>query len=417
MVSAEGIPQLGDIYHKVLSMAADQSVQELISRFQHDPALLAVPITLCERFHGIISRRELFNLMSRPFAGELYAKKPVSILLQEISRAQIVMEPDLDVNSAVARLLVIDPDLSIEAFPLVAHDCCIGIVSVSDLMMAVSETQQKLLGTLNLLNARIREEVDKASKIQQDLLPLPAFFFRGIALGAGLTTSSEIGGDFYDYFTIDCHLLGLVIADVSGHGVQAGMVTTAAKASLHTLLSLGVKKPTEFLSGMNSAIFATARQTLLMTCFIAVIDVQAATLTFANAGHNFPYLHHRGKNTLEMLDSAIGFPLGFEQGSVYPESVVEFKEGDSLYLYTDGLVECCNGQGEELGYSRLEGLLNESLNYPPENLHGLFLHSAAKYTGSHTFADDVTTLVASFQGFSHGPAMAQHQTFQGDSNG
>jgi serine phosphatase RsbU (regulator of sigma subunit) len=233
------------------------------------------------------------------------------------------------------------------------------------------------------------------AKIQQDLLPLSQYICNGITVAAGISTSSEIGGDFFDYFVIGEDRLGLLIADVSGHGVQAGMVTTAAKASLHTLLSLGVTTPAGLLAGMNNAIFATARQSLLMTCLIACIDTGANTVTIANAGHIFPFLFRDGAKLPLLLETTVGFPLGFERGYAYPESCTSFGIGDALFIYTDGIVECENEKGEELGYERLPALLKKSMEAGVTHLlHNSLMAEAALFTGTTLFADDVTTLLA-----------------------
>ena len=189
--------------------------------------------------------------------------------------------------------------------------------------------------------------------------------------------------------------MGLVVADVSGHGVQAGMVTTAAKASLHTLLALGINTPAGLLSGMNNAILQTARQSLLMTCLIALIDTETDTLTFANAGHNFPYILARGERLPRMLETEVGFPLGFERDFAYPESRIPFGAGDSLIMYTDGVIECVDADGEELGYERFAELLAAALrSCSPEKLHASLLAGAASFSGNTLFDDDVTTLLA-----------------------
>lgn len=391
------IPHLREISRMVSTTEANVAVRELLDRFQDDLSLLAVPVTQNERFMGLISRKGLFNLMSRPFAMDLYGKKPVSVLLDDISGEKIEMSPEQDINSALARLITVDSALETDVFPLVQDGRCMGVVAVSDLMMSVSDNQKQLLETLDRLSARIREEVARASKIQQDLLPLPEYLFNGVKIGAGLITSSEIGGDFYDYFTIGETKLGLVIADVSGHGVQSGMVTTAAKASLHTLISRGICTPGELLQGMNEAILATARQSLLMTCFIALIDLEERRLTYANAGHNFPYLYRESLDSLELLQESSNFPLGFEKNCAFQEFSTPFREGDVIFLYTDGIVECVDKEGEEFGYERLEAILKENIKLPPPLLRRAMLDGAVKFTGTTSFADDLTILIAAFQ--------------------
>jgi serine phosphatase RsbU (regulator of sigma subunit)/CBS domain-containing protein len=386
------IPHLQEIARAGHDITPTTKVKEVVEMFHHDQSLLALPVADQGKFQGIISRKALFfHHLARPFAMELYSKTPIQELMEG---DPVVMTPELDVNSALARLLDIDPLLETDAFPVVTGERCIGMVSVSDLMMRISECQAQLLKTLHSLSARIREEVTRASKIQQDLLPPAEFRFGPITVGAEIRNSSEIGGDLYDYFPIGTNRLGLVVADVSGHGVQSGMVTTAAKASLHALINQGITTPAELLHGMNNAILATARQTLLMTCLVAVIDLERGELVLANAGHNFPYHYRQGTGALEMLKDVAGYPLGFEPDCRYQEFSTQFTPGDTLVLYTDGIVECTAPHGEEFGYDRLEAFLREHIHLPPKAMERLLLETAARFSGGESFDDDVTLLTA-----------------------
>ena len=395
MTQPDDIPKIYGICKGALSAQAQQPVQALLALFQDDPELSIVAVSGADGFLDCVSRKCLLNLMTRPFALDLYAKKPIQGLLADLRGLGIVMDPQTDINAAAILLLSEDPALHTDAFPLVKDGICVGVVAVADLMLAVAEHQKKLLRELDRLSSRIREEVARGVKIQQDLLPPSAHSFNGITVAAGISTSSEICGDFFDYFPIGPDRLGLLIADVSGHGVQSGMVTTAAKASLHTLLSLGVTTPAGLLSGMKNAILATARQSLLMTCLIACLDTRDNTLTIANAGHNFPFIWRLGEAEPELLDTTIGFPLGFEKGFDYPESSTAFLPGDALFLYTDGIVECVDAAGEELGYGRFSALLKEGMESGGvDRLHGVLLAGASRFTGTTIFDDDVTTLFA-----------------------
>ncbi|MBJ6801083.1 PP2C family protein-serine/threonine phosphatase [Geomonas propionica] len=390
----EELVRLEDISRSAVSVGSALNVQHVLRRFQDDPELPLIAVTEDGRYKGSVSRRELLNLLSRPFAMELYSKKPADCLLADLKGKGVVLPPDLEVNEAAVQLLAVDPTLQTDSFPLVADGNCLGVVAVADLMMAVAEQQKELLDALGRLSSRIREEVARGAKIQQDLLPPTQFRFGPLTLGAGVTTSSEIGGDFFDYFQAGENRLGLVIADVSGHGVQSGMVTTAAKASLHTLVSLGITTPSGLLTGMNNAILATARQTLLMTCLIATLDLSAGTISVANAGHNFPFLIRASGDAPQMLETVSGFPLGFERDAQYPETTTTFAPGDCLFLYTDGVVESADASGEEFGYLRLQELLMKERCLPPHLLHKRLLESIFAFTGQRTLEDDVTTLIA-----------------------
>lgn len=395
MALQQSITSVSDICKNAAIVTAERPVQALLNLFQEDSQLSLVAVNGVEGYLDCVSRKGLMSLMSRPFALDLYTKKPIQGLLDDLHGPGVVMGPETDISAAVIHLLSIDPTLQTDAFPLVEDDACVGVVAVSDLMLAVAEQQKRLLVELDRLSSRLQEEVARGVKIQQDLLPPANHSFNGITVAAGINTSSEICGDFFDYFVIGPEKVGLVIADVSGHGVQSGMVTTAAKASLHTLLSMGVTTPAGLLSGMNDAILATARQTLLMTCLIACIDTHNDTMTIANAGHNFPYLSRQGEGGPVLLETPAGFPLGFERGYQYEESSISFARGDALFMYTDGIVECVNAADEELGYERFCAILQENLeSRPADQLHASLLAAASIFTGTTLFEDDVTTLFA-----------------------
>ena len=385
-------PACVDIMQETTGIHPDTKVQDVVATFQSDSSLLVFPL-VAEGVHvGAVSRKNLFfNHLSRKFALDLYSNKPIDDLKDD---NPVVMEPDLDIAGALATLIERDPILETDCLLIAEGARCVGVVPVSDLMMRISEFQQSLLATLRSMSERIREEVAHASLIQQDLLPEPEFSFKNVQVGAGITTSTEIGGDFYDYFICGENCLGLIIADVSGHGVQSGMVTTAAKASLHTLLSLGAATPTELLAGMNLAITATARRRLLMTCFIAILDTENRRLTYANAGHNFPYLMRARSGELEMLQETAGFPLGFEEDSRYQEISTEFAEGDSIILYTDGIVECRGADEDELGYERLEDLVRQNSGTTPYETALAILEYTRGFSGRPTLEDDATVMIA-----------------------
>ena len=386
------IPRLQDIVRVMPETAPETKINNVVDIFKKDPNIIALPITDQGSFQGIISRKALFfQHLARPFALEIYGKKPIRELMDE---HPVAMAPDLDVTTALVQLLEVDALLQTDAFPIVAQGQCLGIVSVSDLMMKISESQTALLDALKNMSARIRDEVMKASEVQQDLLPAAEYCFGPVTVSAGIRTSTEIGGDFYDYFELEDGRLGLLVADVSGHGIQSGMVTTAAKASLHTLIGQGITTPAVLLHFMNNAILATARQTLLMTCLIAIIDLPKGEVVMANAGHNFPYLIGGKTGRAVRLSTAPGFPLGFEQDCLYEELSTPFSTGDTLFLYTDGIVECINDRDEEFGYERLESFLNEHASSRPRDIKQNLLETAISFMGGNSFDDDVTLLVA-----------------------
>jgi len=156
--------KLSDVSRKAVSAAAHQPVQSLLKLFQGDPELLLVAIADGGVFLGSVSRGDLLNLLSRKYAMDLYARKPVSVLLDDLWGEKVVLRPELDINEAALRLLSLDPVLQTEAFPLVRNGHCVGVVAVSDLMAAVARGQQRLLAELDRLNALLREERERGCR-------------------------------------------------------------------------------------------------------------------------------------------------------------------------------------------------------------------------------------------------------------
>jgi phosphoserine phosphatase RsbU/P len=151
------ILKLSEISKKAVSIAAQHPVHELLTLFQSHPELLIIAIADGGVFLGSISRTDLMNLLSRKFAMDLYARKPVSVLLDDLWLKKVVLRPELSITAAALQLLTIDPDLKTDAFPIVKNGHCVGVVAVADLMLAVVEQQRSLLKELDRLSAQVRE--------------------------------------------------------------------------------------------------------------------------------------------------------------------------------------------------------------------------------------------------------------------
>jgi serine phosphatase RsbU (regulator of sigma subunit) len=386
------IPLLSEVMRSVAPLPAETTVQEVAGIFRANPGLLMLPLCRDRNLEGTISRRELFSHhLAKAYAMELYGKKPVSVLMND---RPLLMAPESTVSHALERLLAADPGLDTDSFPLVDEQGYVGIVHVAEMIMAISKAQAFLLDTLELLTSRIRTEVEKARQIQQQLLPPSSLVHAGLEVSACLINSTEISGDFYDYFIIDDQRMGVAIGDVSGHGVQSGMVTTAAKAGLQLLLETGIHAPGALLAGMNTAVLATASNTLLMTAVVAIIDTRNNTLSLANAGHNYPYLYRSADACCCMLDGTGGFPLGFDKGSEYAELEVAFHPGDRLLLYTDGIIEARNDDTqEEFGNHRLESHISAAIAGDPDAFRRSLVALVSNFTGADHFEDDVSIVV------------------------
>lgn len=387
------IPLLSRIAQTTRAIPGSMTVHEVIECFQLNAALLALPVENDGRLEGLTSRRDLFlQHLAKPFARDLYYRKPIRMLL---APDPLVMPSHLNVNQGLEELLRRDPKLECDCFGIMEEGRCSGIVSVADLMMTISKVQAGLLETLEQLSRRIRREIEMAQRIQTDLLPTTPARYGRIDVAAGLVTSTEISGDFYDLFQPDGSRLGLMVADVTGHGVQAGLVTTAAKAGLQILLDNGITRPGELLRGMNRAIAATGGQQLMMTALIALLDPEKQLVLLASAGHPYPWRYAAEDGSWSELPLDPGFPLGFDDTASYAETESPFCPGDKLLLFSDGIIEAENRMAEAFGTFRFCQVLQEGRLLGSEQLKDLLLDEARRFTGNHGFEDDVTLLIAS----------------------
>ncbi|MGJ0493237.1 SpoIIE family protein phosphatase [Methylobacter sp.] len=253
---------------------------------------------------------------------------------------------------------------------------------------------QQTHAELEQMSARLKGEVDLAATLQRSILPNPIIQLPGVQGKANLLTSSEVGGDYYDYYVVDGHKTVLLVGDVSGHGVAAGTMVSAAKAGVYPLVHTGVSNPAEILQSLNETMLATAHQSLLMTMACITLDAVTGKLIFANAGHVLPYLWRRQEQRWEILEAS-GLPLGKSIDSDYftPSIELQMEIGDRIFMFTDGLVEEESPDGEAFGYDRLENLLNQCGEVEPEIFHSRLMGALNQHCEGSTFTDDITILV------------------------
>ena len=253
---------------------------------------------------------------------------------------------------------------------------------------------QKTLSELEKISARLQDEVKLAANLQKAIIPSPVIDLPGMQGQANLVTSSEVGGDYYDYFQVGGQKTVMLVGDVSGHGVAAGTMVSAAKAGVYPLIHEGVSRPSEILRSLNETMFATAHQSLLMTMACISLDATSGKLQFANAGHVLPYIRRKIDRKWSMLEAS-GMPLGKSLDSEYGSSENEFtlEIGDRLFMYTDGLVEEESPQGEPFGYERLERILEQYGDAEPEVLRGRIMTELSQHCGGRALEDDVTVVI------------------------
>jgi serine phosphatase RsbU (regulator of sigma subunit)/ketosteroid isomerase-like protein len=204
---------------------------------------------------------------------------------------------------------------------------------------------------------RIEQELEVARSIQQASLPKEVPTLEGWQISPFYQPAREVGGDFYDFFELDDGLVGVVVGDATGKGIPAALVAEATSHMLRVVAqALGSTSPGEVLSRVNQTLLARIPQNMFVTSFYAILDPQKCTLSYANAGHNLPYLWHGG-NAQELR--ARGMPLGLMAGMGYEEKQTTLEAGEAALFYSDGLVEAHDPKGEMFGFPRVRAQVAE----------------------------------------------------------
>src|SRR5215207_6060821 len=204
---------------------------------------------------------------------------------------------------------------------------------------------------------RIAQELRMARSIQQASLPKEVPTLAGWQISPFYQPAREVGGDFYDFFELEDGRVGVVVGDATGKGIPAALVAEATSNMLRAVAqAFGSVSPGEVLSRVNETLLARIPSNMFVTSFYAILDPESGSLSYANAGHDLPYLWHGG--TSEEL-RARGMPLGLMAGMSYEEKESTLETGDGALLYSDGLVEAHDPKGEMFGFPRLRAQVAE----------------------------------------------------------
>jgi serine phosphatase RsbU (regulator of sigma subunit) len=197
----------------------------------------------------------------------------------------------------------------------------------------------------------------------------------------------EVGGDFYDFLKLPKGRLGILVGDATGKGVPAALVMASARSMLRALAQAS-NSPGGVLRRVNDPLVADIPANMFVTCFYAILDPESGSLTYANAGHDLPYLWHGGH--CEEL-RARGMPLGLMAGMSYEEKEIIFEAGEAALLYSDGLVEAHDPKGEMFGFPRLRALIAEHGEEP--SLGDFLLQKLYSFVGEGWEQEDDITLL------------------------
>ena len=235
---------------------------------------------------------------------------------------------------------------------------------------------------------RQNTEIDIAARIQKGLLPPTSCDSAGCFIRALNTPAKYVGGDLYDYEKLDPRRTLAVIADVSGKGISAA-IFMAVTLILIRQFARTSESPDEILRKVNDTLSANNSELLFVTAFVGIYDSVTGKLTYSNAGHDLPYLV--GED-VETLDSATGTPLGLFENESYPLNETSLTEGETLFLYTDGVNETVNGEKRFFGNDRLKETLRGFARSGETDAVSYVMRALDAFSDGAERHDDVTML-------------------------
>ena len=243
---------------------------------------------------------------------------------------------------------------------------------------------------------RVKAEIDAANRIQGALLPVEAPRLAGATVSSHYRAATEIGGDYFDFLPQPGGEIGIAFGDVSGHGLTSGIVMAMAKAALLVQVDYD-SSPRVVMEVLNDIVMKTAPKRILMTFFFGLLDPRSQTLRFSSAGHLDPYVFRVKSRKLEAL-SSWGYPLGVRRrGEGFREHSVDFEPGDRLILYSDGLIEAVDDDGEPFGFERFEQTILGAAHHGADDLKKALLNAVRKFTRNRPPEDDQTLVVVAFE--------------------
>lgn len=247
-----------------------------------------------------------------------------------------------------------------------------------------------------IAHRKITEELAQAGRVQHTFIPTHSPQIPGYDVSGVLLPARETSGDFYDFIPLENNQLGVVIADVGDKGAGAALYMAMSRTLIRTYAGENHLNPEQVLSQVNRRILTDTQQGIFLTVVFGILDPAQGTFSYVNAGHNPPFLLQKSKDevTITPLEKT-GTLVGIFQESTWKQETIELKPGEVLVLYTDGITEAQNEEGEFYGLERFFETLEIGFSTQADEYRNCILEGVQAFTGSSPRLDDVTLIVIS----------------------
>ena len=332
-------------------------------------------------------------------------------LKQESGFAMVITDinmPEMDGLTLLGEIFSVDPNMHsviISAYGDMqnirtamnrgAFDFVTKPLDFADLQITIERTLRNAMEWQEVLGARdrmlaLQHQLDFGRVIQESAVPRTFPLDPRFRLFGCMATAWEVGGDYYDVINLADGKYGLVIADVSEKGIPAAMTMMSIRSQIRAAAILR-RQPGEVLRDVNELLCGDNDAVMFVTALYAIYDPAGGELNYANGGHNPPLLVHRDGNS-EVLALTGGVVLGVVPGLDYGQASIKLTPGDAVLLYTDGLPEAENADGEQFGMERLQDVFVGARHADPQEITEVIIEAVGAFVGAAPQHDDLTCL-------------------------
>jgi serine phosphatase RsbU (regulator of sigma subunit)/DNA-binding NarL/FixJ family response regulator len=348
----------------------------------HPGGSLPVPSSCWEWLHTTSDSHCILPGMSLPWGGSQPAEQ--GLIIAPILSAE-GREPIGGIYVARDR----DPGAMADLLPMV-KSLAAQITSALHSAQLYAQTQA---------HQKIARELAMAGQIQASFLPSSLPSLAGWQIAVTLEPARETSGDFYDFIPLPDGHLGLVIADVSDKGMGAALYMALSRTLIRTYAAEFPTRPDLVLSATSRRILEDTRAGLFVTAFYGILEPASGSLRYCNAGHNPPYLFNRRADEAVQVLGKTGMALGAVEDTTWTHSTVCLEPGNTLVLYTDGITEAQDEQGDFFGRQRLLSVLQAETSIPRPHKHAVLhvqealLGEVRQFMGTAPQHDDMTLMI------------------------
>ena len=276
-----------------------------------------------------------------------------------------------------------------------AFDFVIKPLDFEDFRITIERTKSHLAEWKDARDSRdklmtLQSELDVASNMQQSILP--TIFPKGddYEIHGTMMPARNVGGDFFDIIPLELNRIGLAVADVSDKGIPAALFMMSSRTLLKGT-AIGLATPGKVLTELNSILHDDNKTTMFVTMLYALYEPDTGVFSYSNGGHCNPIVIHSNGDCSE-LSTTDGVVLGVVPELEYVEKSAIIRPGETVIMYSDGVSEATNSQGEEFGLERLFRAFGGQAPRSAEEANERILAAVAEFAGETSQSDDVTCL-------------------------